>query len=263
MSIELSIPAFWHRSSNFGDQLTPYLIEKITGRRVVYVPQPNTFQERTDPVLMVTGSILSSFVHCAVVWGNGYAWSHEEVHQPLAIAAVRGPYTRKKLIDKGIDCPEVYGDPALLLPFLYDPCCKPQFELGIIPHMIDIDQAYHQYADQISRNNALIIDLTWPIEKVIDSICMCKRTISSSLHGLIVSHAYGIPSKWVKLSNKVIGDDFKFHDYLKSVGMHTHTFMDMREKTDLSCIMDLITDYKIRIDLKKLYDSCPVLNLKK
>jgi pyruvyltransferase len=263
MDIQLSIPAYWHRSSNFGDQLTPYLIEKITGRPVVYVPQPNTFEEKTDPVLMVTGSILSSYVHCGVIWGNGYAWSNEDVHKPLEIAAVRGPYTRKKLIDKGIDCPEVYGDPALLLPFLYDQGQKPQHELGIIPHMIDHAEVSSQYGDQLQKMNAIIIDLTWPIEKVIDHILMCKKTISSSLHGLIVSHAYGIPSKWVKFSDKVIGDDFKFHDYLKSVGMHMHGSLDMRSKTDLNSIMGLITEYKTRIDLRKLYDSCPVLHLRK
>jgi pyruvyltransferase len=263
MSIELSIPAYWHRSSNFGDQLTPYLIEKITGRRVVYVPQPNSFEEKTDPVLMVTGSILSSYVHCGVIWGNGYAWSHEDVHKPLEIAAVRGPLTRKKLLDKGIDCPEVYGDPALLLPFLYDNRQKPKYKLGIIPHMIDHSWVSSLYRDELADLNAIIIDLTWPIEKVIDHMLLCEKTISSSLHGLIVSHAYAIPSRWVKFSDKVIGDDFKFYDYLASVGMLPNPALNLKQKADLSLIMPLITDYKIRIDLKKLMDSCPVLHLKK
>ena len=263
MNIELSIPAYWHKSSNFGDQLTPYLIEKITGRQVIYVPQVHSFEEITNPVLMVTGSILSSFVHNAVIWGNGYDWHHEDVHKPLAIAAVRGPLTRNKLIQKGIDCPEVYGDPALLLPWLYEKDQKPMYEIGIVPHMIDYAQACEQYKDQLLNSNATIIDLTWPIEKVIDHILLCKRTISSSLHGLIVSHAYGIPSRWVEFSDKVIGDGFKFHDYLLSVGMEIKKPLDLREKTDLTCIMDLVTDYQVRIDLKKLYDSCPVLNLKK
>ncbi len=54
--------------------------------------------------------------------------------------AVRGPLTRQFLMDMGIDCPKIYGDPALLLPKLFPEFKKsenPTKEYIIIPHHSD------------------------------------------------------------------------------------------------------------------------------
>ena len=64
------------------------------------------------------------------------------------------------------------------------------------------------------------------IESVINDILSCEKTISSSLHGLIVSDAYNIPNTWVKFDNNIKGDDTKFHDYFKSVNRSDTNFVD-------------------------------------
>jgi pyruvyltransferase len=63
-----------------------------------------------------------------------------------------------------------------------------------------------------------LIDMQDPIEEVIDRIAACELVASSSLHGLIASHAYSIPAFWIKFRPLLSGDDSKFHDYFLSIG---------------------------------------------
>ena len=66
-------------------------------------------------------------------------------------------------------------------------------------------------------DNYKVIDLhTKEVKSVIDEITSCMRIVSSSLHGIIVAHAYGIPALWVQ-NNYVDTDGFKFYDYFSSV----------------------------------------------
>lgn len=248
-NINFGITSFWHYSVNYGDQLTPYIIEKISGHKAIYTPQSESIT-----TVMVTGSILSSNVKNSVIWGNGFAWSHEDVHKPLKICAVRGNMTRARFLEKEIDCPDIVGDPALLLPMLYNPQSAKKYKLGIIPHVIDYQNVASKY---FSDDEVLIINLADPIEKVIYDINTCEKTISSSLHGLITSHAYGIDSLWVKFSDKIIGDGFKYMDYFSSVGIDQYKAVVIDSVLSKGEILSMIPDHKIVFDTDKLYSSCP------
>src|SRR5690606_38482184 len=69
-----------------------------------------------------------------------------------------------------------------------------------------------------NEKEVLLIDLmTNDIEATTDLFLSCERIVSSSLHGLIVAHAYGIPAVWVQFSDKLFGDGIKFQDYFESV----------------------------------------------
>ncbi len=224
------IRALWFSSEkipNFGDKLTPYLIEKLTGEKPFRV---NEYCNKT--YYMMSGSILDRSSHNAIVFGSGIIKKDENVIRPKKILAVRGPLTRKRLIQLGYNCPETYGDPALLLPLIYKPKdIIKNYKIGIIPHYID----YSYVKDQIGKNkHFLIINIFDPIEKVIDDINKCEKTISSSLHGLIVSHAYNEASLWVKFSDNLAGDDTKFHDYLYSVNIKPYKPFDFRSYIPLS-----------------------------
>lgn len=81
--------------------------------------------------------------------------------------------------NRGIDCPSVFGDPALLLPRFYTPKrMEKRYKLGVIPHVIDWDYDVMRKIRK-ERNDILVIDLAhydkWT--DVIDQICSCERSL--------------------------------------------------------------------------------------
>ena len=202
-------------TENYGDLLSRYLVEKISGKKVKWVHPRKFMWFQKKRHYMAIGSILAQATRYSEVWGSGIIAKG----QPVAAArfyAVRGPQTRQQLLKMNIDCPEVYGDPALLLPLFFKPNIKKNYQVGWVPHYKDLSLLSGiKFLD-----DSVLIDLsTQDVERTTMELCACRKILSSSLHGLIVAHAYGIPAVWVKLSNKLFGDDIKFRDYFESVGI--------------------------------------------
>ena len=202
------INLYRYMGNNFGNNLSMYITRKMSGQEVVCPP-------KGEPIYATIGSILEWIPPNSIVWGTGYMREHSRVpKRAFTIHAVRGKLTRELLIKQGFECPEVYGDPALLCPRYYTPKTIKQYTLGVIPHYIDVD-----LVDEYRGNpETLIINMRDSVEKVIDDIHSCERILSSSLHGLIAADAYGIPAKWIKLSDRVVGNGFKFRDYFSVRG---------------------------------------------
>ncbi|MBA3986586.1 MAG: polysaccharide pyruvyl transferase family protein [Flavobacteriales bacterium] len=200
---------------NYGDLLGKYLVEKISGKEVVWV-HPKKFQLSGlwQPIYFTAGSILAHVNKKCVVWGSGIILKDQAV-KPSKFLAVRGPQTRKRLLEQGYTVPEVYGDPGLLLPLHYHPEVPKKYKLGIIPHYNDFKSVKALYENE---QDLLLIDLmTNDIEATTYLFLQCEKIVSSSLHGLIIAHAYGIPAVWVQFSDKLFGDGIKFQDYFESV----------------------------------------------
>ena len=250
-----SIKLFWHQSKpkgNFGDELSPWIIEKLSGRKVVYIPIFNLTNDTiislksiikklysneykiaefrnffewlsifNQKVLISVGSIISwGNYKKMIVWGSGIMNEKEEIF-PAEFLAVRGKYTQRRLKELGYEIPETIGDPALLCNLLYYPKVSKKYRLGIIPHVFH----YEETKLSINDEDTLIINLNDDIEKVIEDILSCDVTISTSLHGIIVSHTYGVPSLWVsflELNKNLNGDNVKFKDYFSSVNIQEY-----------------------------------------
>ncbi len=133
-----------------------------------------------------------------VIWGAGVVYPDQPLkYKPKKVLAVRGPLTRRYLIRQGVECPEIYGDPALLFPHFIIPPRNKKYKLGIIPHFRDKENPLLNKYKQ--RNDIRIIDVEskkW--NSFIEQICECEIVISSSLHGLIISDAYAIPNYWIE-----------------------------------------------------------------
>lgn len=224
---------------NFGDELSPYIVKRITNKNIYYVPVLKnrfhllliiakrfvTFKFKDvfnliqilfgKKYYLVVGSIIQFYtLSGAVVWGAGCIDSTSNVGKKKYFA-VRGPFTRRVLMDKGEIVPMVFGDPALVLRKLYDKEIDKKYKVGVIPHVINVQEIKN--ASSFETIN--IIDLrSNSIESIIDQIRSCEFIFTESLHGLIVAHVYSIPAIWSNIgTNKLIGDNIKFKDYLACV----------------------------------------------
>ncbi|MDD6953002.1 MAG: polysaccharide pyruvyl transferase family protein [Prevotella sp.] len=247
---------------NWGDDLNYYFIKLLTGRPVVTLFNFRLARRRNFKNFMCIGSLLGTEgkSYCnTVVWGTGMFGKDKLTSAPKEIRSVRGPKTRRFLLDQGISCPESYGDPALLLPLYYSPSKKPLFKLGIIPHVTDLEYPVIEEIRR-KRKDVLIIDLAhygkWT--DVIDQICSCDMIASSSLHGLIVSDAYGVPNCWIELTGKISGGHFKYFDYASSVARKLTEPFVLKSIEQLPQIVELCSEWKApAIHTQAIMDACP------
>lgn len=242
---------------NLGDDINKPLIESLSGKHVSFVNKV----KYKDEHLIAIGSVVDSLTtEDSIIWGGGYLSNKKDLpHKPKKVCAVRGPLTRNVLISYGVECPEVYGDPALLMPLIYNPPKNKKYNLGIIPHFHDYNTPQLE-SFRTSNPDVLFINMgnyeSW--RDVIDKICSCERIISSSLHGLILSDAYKIPNVYVQFSDMVEGGEFKFKDYMGGVGRMYQPPVDYKESIDLKKLDPIFNTYRIiEYDYRILLQAFP------
>jgi pyruvyltransferase len=207
-------PWWWrpHQKLNFGDELAKVVIEKILEKEV----QRGNLEKKSEKLLFSVGSVLNFARDGDVVWGSG-SRSHNLIFpKNLDIRAVRGPLTRNLLLKQGIACPEIYGDPALLLPLLfpeYKKAQNPSFDYIIIPNIGEIS-AFKNYKN--------VVNPTEDYKTVVQYILRSKLVISSSLHGIIVAEAFGVPARLLKMTR--MEPFWKYLDYYESTGRKSFTY---------------------------------------
>lgn len=247
--------------SNWGDDINKFFIESISDLNVKILGI--SYIHKHLPVFKYSciGSILGTYPgNRWIVWGSGCISENDVLRRtPERICSVRGPLSRNLLLNQGIECPPVYGDPALLISRYYRPQVSVQYEIGIIPHYLDMDNPLIEEIQKLLPQ-VLIIKMKgyghW--HDIPDQICSCKRIASSSLHGLIVADSYGIPNVWIRLSDKVKGGSFKYLDYFGSVGRKESHPLDIFTIEDF---VNLIKNGKFSIapfiDFNAIKDACP------
>ena len=243
------IPFYYYNANdNFGDLITPYFLNKFCDK--------DTFKfdfSNKNPKIMSCGSIMRLCNKDTIVWGSGIRDINQNIKKGI-IKSVRGPMTRKRLLDIGCYCPPIYGDPGLLLPLYYNPVVEKKYKLGIIPHHIHYDVVSNMYNGLEGIKVIKLVNKD--IELVINDILSCEKTISSSLHGLIVSDAYNIPNKWVKFNDKIRGDDTKFYDYFKSVKRDDINYIDCSNYEKIpENTYDIIKDVNISYDINYIQEK--------
>ncbi len=193
---------------NVGDMLSPIVVEYMLQKKHININKK--IKKRLH--LYAIGSILTAGIQDATVWGSGVLntkLAYRLKHRKLDVRLIRGPLTGAILEDYGHNNPKKYGDPALLLPYIYNPQnIKKEFKYGLILHK---DYNYkHLSNDKIIEINIKTNDY----KKFIDKILSVDIVISSSLHGIILAESYGVPAILLKPQK----DYIKYYDYYYSTG---------------------------------------------
>lgn len=247
------------KKRNYGDDLNIYILKALSN---CYILNSNSLKNKTEHLLAI-GSILTYCNKKSIIWGSGVMHPNMPLKEkPKKVLAVRGKLSREYLIKNGVDCPEVYGDPALLLPYIYQPQTEKKYQYGIIAHWQDeTDLEYITLFQALSKiGKVKVISLTqyknW--KTVIDQIIECEYILSSSLHGLIISDAYKVPNAWIEFSHPVNGDRFKYYDYFSSVNRDEKLPLIINSDFKINELNKKLNAYQsININLSPLINAAP------
>lgn len=245
---------------NWGDDINYFLLKALTGKKISYLYASSLATNNNKDNFLVIGSTITLLTNShTIIWGAGVIDPKQQLPAiPQKVLAVRGPLSRQYLLDKGIECPPVYGDPAMLVKYYHKPQINKKYKLGVIPHYEDFSHPAIQNLKK--QEGVLIIKMegygNWL--EVIDQICSCEYIASSSLHGLIIAETYEIPNLWIELYGKLLGGHFKFHDFFLSIGHDREKPFIIKENVTTDIILSTKSHYtKGQIDLKPLIDSSP------
>ncbi|WP_062816428.1 polysaccharide pyruvyl transferase family protein [Alcanivorax sp. NBRC 102024] len=221
---------------NAGDQLNVDVFEWLTGRKT-YNAKSRVFKH-----YLGVGSILFYSNEKSVIWGSGFI--DENTPKGMLkfdkVLALRGELSRQVLDKKNkysFDGP--LGDPALLMPRIFNPQVEKKYRVGIVPHY-----AQQEFVGNIScsGDDVKIIDIKVSGQEFIKSLLECEAIISSSLHGLILSDAYGIQNCWVQFQNGINGGQFKFRDYYSTTSFECPEPVLINNQKELANLLENIND---------------------
>lgn len=256
-------------TNNFGDAVNKVFWEKLIGRPIT--------NNSAGIHYITTGSIMNLVNQNSIIFGTGFISAHGDLGgnayrsksnmlyaKPHEVVAVRGPKSRKKLLELGIKCPKNYGDPLILFPCIYGQKTSIQDDVvGIIPHYKDkthsnVDKLKHSLLDNHYKVNIINIEVGSNYQQLIDEINKCKWIISSSLHGVIMGIVYMKPTVHLEFSNNVIGRHFKFDDFFESIDIKYFPRRDYTF-TVLNNIIEL--DYtNLHLMAINLINICPFIS---
>lgn len=247
-------PQHPHRSKNWGDIVSHPLVKTISQSENIEL----TNNSGESNKLIVVGSVLQHLRNGDLVWGGGAIDQNHISGVPQKVFAVRGPLTRNELMMRGIECPDVYGDPALLMPYITEYKRKePKYKYGLIPHYADENEVQ---VENLKKQGVKIIDICAGLHEFIEDILDVEFILSSSLHGLIAADAWGIPNARVNIKGTLYGGHFKFIDYALSVNRKIDYGFNLKSDTQIEELGKIHYNDRINFNPDRLVSSAPWLD---
>lgn len=222
-----ALPLSWAAGSdaagavNIGDALSPLIVSAISGRSVRHAAFDST-SERIAAVGTIAHGQRNGVVH---FWGSGLDEKNgangaytPPARTQLHVHAMRGPISAGVLRMHGTPAPEVYGDPVYFLPKILPlEGVEKTYDLGVILHLSElapeaVRSSPHQRARPKPEHLRYVVPRSYRERiRLIDTrasaslkgfrdkvaeIASCRAILSTSLHGLVIADAYGVPNAW-------------------------------------------------------------------
>jgi len=207
---------YWKGKPNFGDLLTPLLLKRFCNLS-------SEWSDSSAAHLIGVGSILEKLDNdrCYIIAGSGFLKEGSKRENGRDwILGLRGPLSLKRIKVPSSNSGIVLADPGLLADELV-PLEDKVHDLGIVSHWSDTTLSLNP---TFLKYKPLIINVADDPLKVISQIGKCKKIVSSSLHGIILADAFGIPRR-IEIPPLALekphqeGGLFKWMDYSASIGM--------------------------------------------
>lgn len=247
----------WVGYQNFGDELSPYIVSRVSNLKVNLVGEDFdyklvglgsiiTFETMYSGSLFWGSGVLTEEAYLKRPKFKVFPLTHIREHYRKyclyskrnlvpQFFAIRGPLSAMHVKQSGVDLNAghknrsfVTGDPGILMPYLYQPKKKSdhqRFKLGIVIHQCQgvVEKALQELVQERYRDQVTIINILRQgdneLEQFVDELCACDKIASTSLHGLIVAQAYGIPVLFLQSEECPLQkhSTFKFDDYCQGV----------------------------------------------
>lgn len=214
---------WWSKKENVGDYISKVVYDYMLNH---YKLDANKVVRKTTH-LMAVGSLIGMYEFDACVWGSGvHCVSNiknvyeQRKYRKYDIRLLRGPITGEILRSAGYSVPNIYGDPAVIMPLIYNPDVnKKVYDVSVILHL-------NQKQDQSELTKEFhYIDVeTNDFKYFISEIVKSKLVVSSSLHGIILAESYGVPAIFLKKG--MDGELVKFYDWYFSTNRYSVVAVD-------------------------------------
>lgn len=216
---ENSVNLYWWRPSgnriNLGDEISPLIFRHVFHRDAIWADVNACDAIGVGSIFYPRKASRRKRKRPLFIWGSGTLECRTCEYSDLSIVigALRGPRTAGAI--RG--CPEIpLGDPGLFVGEIFKKAEGGGDGIGIIPHhSVRKHPDVKRLAESVGAR-ASILDFTDPdIKKTLDTLSRCNFVISSSLHGLIFSDSYGVPSLF--WNDFGVDNEWKFRDYFEGV----------------------------------------------
>jgi hypothetical protein len=211
---------WWPRPfpGNFGDWLSPYIVQRSAGSRVQFQPPTATSD---GPNMVAVGSIGRYIQSRSVVVGTGISRPDTTFDTSAQYISLRGPLTAqalRKSAGPGIDS---FGDPGLLMSRLL-PLHRGETNgrVALVRDTThtDLPVTLPETMDELSVFRSRPAE----IEQFLSTLIGYDGVVTSAVHVMIACHSYGIPCELVTFKdaeNAVHGAGLEYRDYLLGAGL--------------------------------------------